>query len=85
MTDAIQRVHKRMDDIESKGDRLGEIVRGNGDIGLRGWIIQLDGRLSTVETYIKESRIWTRALVIFGVGQIAGIVILLYQMANMPK
>ena len=52
-------MHERVDGVEAKGDRLGEIVRGNGDIGMRGKQIQLDGRINAIETYIKEQKVWT--------------------------
>ena len=80
--DSIKRVHKRVDKLQDLIDRLGIIIRGNGDggAGMRGDIIGLDGRLTVVENHIKETKIWTRGLVMVGVVQVIGIIIILVQM-----
>ena len=73
MTDeAIKRVHKRIDKFVEDIKNLGIIIRGNGDgnIGLRGRMIRMSGRLDNVEQHIKDQKLWVRAIALLVLAQL---------------
>lgn len=70
--DAIKRVHRRVDKIVEDIKNHSVIIRGNGDgnIGLRGRMIEMSGRLDNVEQHIKDQKVWVRAIALLVLAQI---------------
>ena len=57
-----KRIHKRIDRVEQDYDGLDKVVRGNGDAGMKGEIIDLKGRVGRFEDYVKDQKLWYRTI-----------------------
>ena len=79
MTDAatIKRIDKRVDGVEDNANRLGVIIRGNGDgIGMRAEV-----RMNT--DFRKEIRNYVRAAVLMIMAE--GIAVIIWLVSQMPQ
>ncbi len=78
MTEAsVKRVDKRVDRVEEKADRLGEIIRGNGDgIGMRAEVKMNTDFRKDIKNYVRAGALMLMA---------EGVAVIIWAISQMNK